>query len=321
MPRDHFVSQVHLRKFCFPDENGSLNATRKHDGSYFTPRPHNVCVTKNNSTTPYLADERIIEEFLEEIEPKYSSCVARLRQNQIDEEVIYVIAGFAAYIMTCSPTSLRLHAAQLRSEVLSVTDVVEKNEPLISDPELFHGKHVSKLVDEGKVDLWVDPKFPQALGTTRILETISLFGNSRWDIITNCTRSGFFTSDFPAAIEPQGKFDIVNRIVPLAPDLAIRMIPDVSLRDAKLDFSFSKLRYRFHKASHKDVVCLNRKIVQCAEDFVFSQSWKAWMRDFIMKYGKHYIKADLQRIPTENGFMNVGRLRIVRKNSFFDLSQ
>jgi hypothetical protein len=80
----------------------------------------------------------------------------------------------------------------------------------------------------------VDPKYPQAIAIANILHHTSVFGNSPWEILHNGEKeSPFFTSDYPAAIEA---FDIntpVNRIVPLAPDITVRIKPDINMSGAK----------------------------------------------------------------------------------------
>jgi hypothetical protein len=45
------------------------------------------------------------------------------------------------------------------------------------------------------VNFWVDPKYPQAVGTTNFFASVSTFGNSAWEILRNAhADSPFFTS-------------------------------------------------------------------------------------------------------------------------------
>src|SRR5271166_4414355 len=65
---------------------------------------------------------------------------------------------------------------------------------------------------------------------SNILHHTSVFGNSPWDILHNGEADNpFFTSDYPAAIQVVDLNTPINRIVPLAPDLAIRIKPDIRL--------------------------------------------------------------------------------------------
>ena len=77
MPLDHYVSQVHLRNFTSPTLDDLLRAIRKSDLKKFNTRPRDVCRIDNNSSNPYLRDERAIEGFLNEVEPHYNSSVER----------------------------------------------------------------------------------------------------------------------------------------------------------------------------------------------------------------------------------------------------
>jgi hypothetical protein len=67
--------------------------------------------------------------------------------------------------------------------------------------------------------LIADPKYPQAIGVTSVMNHVSVFGNSPWEILHNeHADSPFFTSDYPVAIET---FDL-NRInFSVAPDVIV----------------------------------------------------------------------------------------------------
>jgi len=57
----------------------------------------------------------VIEDFLKTIEPKYNLAVENLATDKINQDCIYVIAGFVAYIVTCSPASMRNNSVPLKS--------------------------------------------------------------------------------------------------------------------------------------------------------------------------------------------------------------
>jgi hypothetical protein len=67
-----------------------------------------VCRIEEGSTNAYLMRDRAIEEFLTEVEPRYNASLAKLRENKMDQEAIASLSGFAAYIVACSPTAMRL---------------------------------------------------------------------------------------------------------------------------------------------------------------------------------------------------------------------
>ena len=72
----------------------------------FTPRSEDVCGIEDGSTNTYLQKNRAVEDFLKTIEPKYNAAVEKLADNRIDEECIRTIAGFVAYVISCSPAGM-----------------------------------------------------------------------------------------------------------------------------------------------------------------------------------------------------------------------
>lgn len=239
MPLDHYVSQVHLKNFYSPSLNNlMLYAVRKSNLKSFRCRSQDVCRIENGSTNAYLKNDRAIEDFLHDVEPKYNASVAKLRDNNIDEECIYTLAGFVAFVACCAPAAMRIHTGPLQGALEDTAAILDKHKLLPEIPDKLGSKSLTELLADRAVYFKVDPKYPQALGIDSILECVSVFGNSKWEILQNgISDSPFFTSDFPVAIEKTDPQRALNRIVPLTPDLAIRIIPDVRLSNTKPDFS------------------------------------------------------------------------------------
>ena len=63
MPLDHYISQVHLKKFNSPALGDRMYAIRKSDLKAFTPNSRVVCVVNDGSTNAYLLEDRAIEKF------------------------------------------------------------------------------------------------------------------------------------------------------------------------------------------------------------------------------------------------------------------
>jgi Protein of unknown function (DUF4238) len=111
MPLDHYVSQVHLRQFYSPALGGKqMHGFRKRDGHIFPCSSKDVCRVQDGSTNEYLRNDRAIEEFLKTVEPNYNAAIAELRTGRPSRDTVHVIAGFAAYVTSCSPAAMRLHA-------------------------------------------------------------------------------------------------------------------------------------------------------------------------------------------------------------------
>jgi hypothetical protein len=224
MPLDHFVSQVHLKNFYSPSLPGLMYAIRKRDLKLFTPDAKSVCRIEDGSSNSYLREDRIVEEFLKEIEPKYNAALEHLSADKIDQECIFVIAGFVAYVYSCSPAGMRVNSEPLKAMVADTARILESKGSLPPPPPVLGGKTMTELLQSGVIQINIDEKYPQAIGIASILSVTTTFGNFEWDVLINPFESTFFfTSDFPIAIERTNDARILNKIVPLAPHLAIRI--------------------------------------------------------------------------------------------------
>jgi hypothetical protein len=320
MPLDHYVSQVHLRKFCSPALGNRLYAIRKSDLKAFTPRPEDICRIADGSTNSYLTEAREIEEFLKTIEPNYNAAVEKLVTGAIDRESIYAIAGFVAYVLACSPGGMRIQSGPLRGAVENTAAMLDARGQLPPAPTALGGARLTALLRAGTVEVTIDPKYPQVIGIQDILRMTALFGNFPWEILHNgdSAESPFLTSDFPIAIETTDDPRILNRLVPLAPDLALRIKPDVSLDRARADLAFTNFRHRSRKLAGDEVAKLNRVIVQCAEDTVAYRDGHPWVRTLVAKNRHYRIEPKNRRLQTATGTLLVSTARIVDRSTRSD---
>lgn len=311
MPLDHYIPQVHLKNFYSPVLGNRMYATRKSDLKSFTPDSKSVCRINDGNTNAYLDEDRVIEEFLKTIEPKYNDALAKLIEDKIDEQCIYAISGFVAYVVSCSPAGMRIQSGPLKSSVETVTAMIEARGLIPPPPKELGGESLVELLGTGAVKVKVDPKFPQALGISSIRRSLAIFGNSRWEILLNgFNHSPFFTSDFPAAIEETRDRLVINRIVPLAPNLAIRISPDLTIDKNLADFSFANFHCHRRSISQKEVIEINRLIVRCAEDTVFYCDDSAWVQRFIAKNRHYRVEPSISKQPRGNGSLPISRLKI-----------
>lgn len=312
MPLDHFVSQVHLRGFYSSQLRNRLYAIRKSDLKEFTPRSEDVCRIQDGNTNSYLNIERAIEDFLKIIEPAYNESVENLRTGTPNPKTIFTIAGFAAYVSICSPGGMRISSGMTRN-VLATTGQVLENAGKIPKLPKEMGNSFLEAVNSGNLNIGVDPKHPQAIGISSIHKYVSAFGNFKWDILLNDTDSPFFTSDYPIAIETSPDPRILFRIVPLAPDIAIRILP-TPIDTKKIDFTFPLFGWRRHKATRYEVRKINELLVRCAEDCVFFRDDKPWVKGFVAKNSGYRVEMVVQRFPTGNGgFLTWHRQQIMSR--------
>lgn len=244
----------------------------------------------------------MVEEFLKGIEPKYNGALKKLTSGNIDSECIYVIAGFVAYVLTCSPAGMRIGTRPIKEAVEETSRIVDSKGLYPAPPPELGGKSLTELMNSGEVYTEIDPKFPQAIGISQILSLTSTFGNFTWDILINpFDDTPFFTSDFPVAIEETEDLRVFNKIVPLSPCLAIRIRPNVLLDKHHTDFSFPSFRYIIRKLSRTEVGNINRLIFRCAESIVFFRDDQEWIPGFVKKNAAFRIEPKTYRIPYGNG--------------------
>jgi hypothetical protein len=140
------------------------------------------------------------------------------------------------------------------------------------------------------------------MGIAAILTSIVTFGNFHWDILLNQFEdSPFFTSDYPAVFEKTKDPRIFNRVIPLAPNLAIRICPDIMFDRDRAGYSFTNFTHTVRKLSRSDVTNINRLIVRCAETIVFFREDHDWIAKFVKKNAGYRIEPITRRLPHGSG--------------------
>jgi hypothetical protein len=289
-----------------------MYATRKSDLKSFCCNSKSVCRIEDGSSNGYLRKDRLIEDFLRVVEPRYNQSVRKVYKGSFDQECIFSIAGFVAYILACSPAAMRIFSDPLRAAVDAHAILLDRRGEIPPAPGALGGKSITQLLDEGMISWKIDPKFPQAFGITSIIGWLSVFGNSRWEILHNEEPNApFFTSDFPIGLEPSHDPRVLNKVVPLAPDLAIRICPDIRLSGAKPDLTFRQFSSKQRKLRRQEIAEINRTLVRCAEDTVFYCNDLDWIEPFIAKNRYYRIDGITRRVPRGRGFLNISTQRIV----------
>ncbi|MBZ0139246.1 MAG: DUF4238 domain-containing protein [Pseudorhodoplanes sp.] len=306
MALDHYVSQVHLKRFYSPTLGDLMHAVRKSDLKSFTPRAQDVCRIDEGNTNDYLVEPRAIEEFLKPVESRYNAAISVLQggTSKLDHETIYVVAGFASYVLTCSPAAMRINSEPLKANLESTTKLLESIGEMPPPPPELGGKDFAELLESGKVKFKIDPKFPQAIGVSNILRRVAMFGNFRWDILINeHVDCPFFTSDFPTALEETSEFRVLNRIFPLTPTLAIRVVPNINVDSNTVNYEFRHFSFQRRKVTRQESININRLLVQSAEDAVFFRDDQAWVAKFIEKNRSFRVETETIEIPQPRGVM------------------
>ncbi len=113
MALDHYVSQVHLKRFYSPELGELMYATRKCGLKSFTPNSKAVCRTDEGNTNDFLTEPRAIEEFLKTIEGKYNRSVSLLEAGNANNEAVHVTAGFLSYLLIPTAIGIDRYAPNL----------------------------------------------------------------------------------------------------------------------------------------------------------------------------------------------------------------
>lgn len=291
-----------------------MHALRKSDMKAFTPDAYSVCRIPDGSTNIYLVEDRAIEEFLKGIEPKYNKALTNIATDSLDAECIYVVAGFIAYILACSPAGMRIHSQPFKGAAEESARLLDAKGEIGAPPPALGGASLTELLDSGAVRVAIDPKYPQAVGISSILQLTNAYGNFLWEILINeYDDSPFFTSDFPVSIERTPDPRIINRVVPLSPTLALRLRPDISHDTTKRDFSFSGFRRRIRRPSRQEIAKINTLLVRCAETTVFFRDNREWVPRFVKKNSHYRIEPRGLRIPHNGGTLLWSTLDICRQ--------
>jgi hypothetical protein len=300
MALDHFVSQVYLRHWCLPDTSRLL-AFRKSDGKTFEPKTQDVCRIEDGNTNSYLKDDRLIEDFLSFIEPKYNAALEGIVRKEIPHEAVFAIAGFASAVYVCSPTAMRILVPQAKSMLEATAFMADKHGMFGTPPPQLGGSSMTELLQTGKVVFKVDPKYPQAVSIGSIVDYVRIFGNSEWELLTNShADSPFLTSDFPFALEGVSG-PVQLRVVPLTPTLAVRIIPSFEARDKeKYDLRFPGFRFRRRSVTQGEAAHINRLIVRCAEDLVFCSGRLHWVEGFVQRNRGYRTDIQITSMPTSD---------------------
>lgn len=173
---------------------------------------------------------------------------------------------------------------------------------------------LSAALDAGAIVVRIDEKFPQALLIENLLKTIAVFGNCDWEIVRNPGgRSRFFTSDFPAAAQPSLRPIDFARIVPLAPDLAIRIYPKIQAKIPDPDFKFPHFSMKDTMATEAIVREFNQAIVRCAGDVVFYPDDRPWVRGFVERHRHFRIETSTRTEARDGGYLSVFNTAVLER--------
>jgi hypothetical protein len=80
---------------------------------------------------------------------------------------------------------MRIQSEPLRRSVEATAAILDAQGKLELRPPSMGGRSLSDLLEDGIVNVNVDPKYPQAMGIAGIRRFISRLGNMPWQILIN----------------------------------------------------------------------------------------------------------------------------------------
>jgi hypothetical protein len=208
MPQDHYVAQTYLRAFGDPatvkdtDKGGLLHAWRKNDLKYFAAYANNICKTAGWDDNPkYLRPHDALGQWLEIFEPHWKPSVGRLADSNLAPVNKLLIAGYWAYLCTCTPTWQRV-ATQLQQKNLEENRLPQFIEYATSYPDEFpKASEYTALLRDGKVTVELDRNYPKAVLKRELPRLQWYLYHQGWQVIYNSTEELFLTSDNPSCFD------------------------------------------------------------------------------------------------------------------------
>lgn len=315
--KDHYVSQTYLRLFVGP--NGGLVPYYKNARVIVgkPKRPKSICFETEGDTNKYFENPRLLDQFLPAFENPWENNIVKLERGILDANTKYELAGYIAFLRSCTPTAKRFGQQSIAGVVEPVAYKVMLS--TLDKADYLSDKHKLTLrnaIQNKEIGIKIDRKFAHAQGVRALEGAINRYYCSRWLVLINETDIPFITSDNPAILYYQDmQQQIAQTYVPLKPSMALLIAPDLdmgypSFEDVKR-YSNSEDRFGVIKQSY--VKKFNEAIVKSAERIVLHQKKEDWLEQLVRKYSKWRVDAIVSHIPTGRGIMTITRQQPVKR--------
>ncbi len=153
-----------------------------------------------------------------------------------------------------------------------------------------------ELLEQGTMKITGDPSYIKGIVTRELLTYACMTYNLDWLIIENDTDQPYLTSDNPVAMSFSGRHgDPVTRLLPVTPKLCLSVVyrrrppPGRLTPEAVRRIMNTPPLGVVTGAKAKPVAVreINRLVVQCAEELVFSSREDDGARELTKKYGRY----------------------------------
>lgn len=308
---DHYVSRTYLRHFTSP--KGCLVPYYKNAqvvvGKPKTPK--SICFETEGDTNKYFQNPRLLDKLLPVFENTWKNNIVRLENRFLDANTKFELAGYIAFLRSCSPTAKRLIQR-------TITDVVKGPLNLIDKADLSDENKFSLLNEFQKIEREnkKDREFAHALGIKDLIEVLYQCYCSHWLVLINKTNIPFITSDNPAILYYQDIHQhIGHTYVPLKPSMALFITPDLDIKRPNFEdvnrYDNSNDIFGVIKESY--INKFNETIVKSSERIVLHQNKEDWIEQLVRQYSKWQVDTIVSHLPTDRGIMSIIRHQPVER--------
>lgn len=279
MPQDHFVPQTYLKHFGDPAVGGMLHGYSKISGKYFPAWPKDICREPDGDIAAYLSRPKLLGDFRKVFESGWDRTIGNVARRTVTTEDRFIIAGFMAALLTCTPGWRRVVikvARDLAVENLRLAHrMCKAHGPIPAD---FPVEELA-MVERGELRIDIDSEWIKASVVSHLSLQFWRIFHSDWRIVINESNEPFLTSDYPVAVLPhvfQGA--AFGRSLPLSPSscLFLAFRPELALPENTSSLLLSALeeesrgQMTWAVAQSIGVGNLNRVQVRSAEDSVLT---------------------------------------------------
>jgi hypothetical protein len=294
MANHHFVAQTYLKHFGDPAEGGRLHAYRKSDGMQFPCWPAAVCHEWDGDLNPtWLREPVLLGQYRKIFEPMWNVAIARLLSNSPPHQDRFAVAGYVANLMAATPAWRRIGVQAQNDIAIGFLSFSKEMQDKHGDNSALPVKAIEAL-QRHEIELNHDPDFIKAQFTRQLTEHAWLIYHQDWDIIENPTAFPFVTSDNPVAFQADS-LEPPTRIV--APTLALSFRA-TRLKPPAFDPNLPPLgTAKRHRAEPRTAKAINKQIVRCAEDLVFSSYQSAGLASLVVNNAHFRVEPEYVELP------------------------
>ncbi len=325
MSKDHFVAQTYLKHFGDATRGGMLHAYRKSNDAPFPCWPKDVCHEWGGDLNlAFLVDRpELLGDFRKIFEPHWNLSVANILSGTVSHNDKFVVSGYMANLMTCAPAWRRVGVESHNRMATGFLSFAKKmKEKHGGQPEL--PVEAIESLQRSEIGLDTDADYIKAITTRQLLDHAWCTYNQDWAVLANATAQPFVTSDNPVALCWSGNpCEPMTRFLSITPRLCLS-VTYKNLSKTRLDIndpSRELTKIPDGMVTHRRVNVtaakfINRHIVQCAEDLVFSSTESTGIAQLVKKYARYRMTPEYVEFPgNEDNSMYDGVIIRVREVS------